>query len=80
MRGIDSESPRIWKVVESWPAKPESDAPIANTSRFSCSLVRVAVPSCAVSATNWASPPLPAGSTASPDFTVSIADTLGTVA
>ena len=46
--------------------RPTSVAPIPNTSRLSCSLDRVVVPSCAASATSCARPALAGGSTASP--------------
>lgn len=50
-----------------------------NTSRFSCSLSRVVVPSWAASATNCASPALSVGSTAKPDWMVRITLVFGTV-
>ena len=76
-RGVEAADREVRRVLA---AAPVSDAPIAKTSRLICSLVRDAVPSCARSTTNCASPAFSAGSAASPDMIVSTALAFGTVA
>jgi hypothetical protein len=63
----------------SWPAAADIDAPRAKISCLIRRLSRVVVPSCDRSATNCARPAFSAGSTASPDCTVSTTETFGTV-
>ena len=79
IEGSVSARPRTVNDDVSWPAAAVSVAPIAKMSCLIWRLSRVVVPSWITSATNCASPAFSAGSTASPDCTVSTTDTFGTV-